>query len=188
MTPIDKVAKDMTEAAAKIHEDSHEDKLDLDNIVNQVDWDSLSELHMDTLVDIRNQLALVEELESKNESKVIGEIKDAFTGLKLCLKDLIREVIKVGLSHATVTTTEKTSAEEELEFATEFKKGVISDEDGALEYINIASQYINIQDKTINIISLGWVDLFTKLKLPTEELDATLASASEEAMEIQNAE
>jgi len=157
------------------------DTLDLDHIKQTVNWDHLAELHSDTLKDINSQILLVTELRKQYAGPLPDDIDSAFTGLDLSFKDLIRETITAGVLHAAATNTVPDPAGGTLEYATTFDSGVIDDDDQALTYINVCSKYLNIQDKTANLIALGWVDLFTKLKIPTTELKETIATATGDA-------
>jgi len=148
--------------------------LDLNDLIETTNWDSLLVLHKETLKDIHGQIALVNELKNRYDQEIVGDTKDAFDGLLYSLRDLIKECIEIGVLHSEVTTTIKTEDDEELEIGTEYYAGPMKDEDDAMTYVNIASRYVNVQDKTISLISLGWVDLFVKLKLPTDELTKTI--------------
>jgi len=159
---------------------TEENKLNLNELKRAVTWDSLALTHHDTIVDINSQIALVVELREQYQNRMSKDISLAFDGLLLSFKDLIRETIIIGLSHANKTTTDKTT-DDHVEYATEFYTGKLEDDDQAMEYINLGSKYMNVQDKTISLISMGWVDLFTKLKLPTDTLNEVIKTSSKEA-------
>jgi len=161
--------------------DDATDTLDLDHIKQTVSWDHLAELHADTLKDINSQILLVTELRNQYTGPLPDDIDSAFVGLDLSFKDLIRETVATGILHATATTTTPDPTGGSLEYATAFDSGVIADDDQALTYINVCTKYLNIQDKTANLIALGWVDLFTKLKIPTTELKETITTATGDA-------
>jgi len=163
-------------------EAEHNNELNLDNVKNTVDWESLASLHKETLTDIQSQLALVEELRKKYADNMSEEIAVAFTGLTMSFTDLIKETISIGLDHAVSTNEVAVSEDETMEFSTEFRSGLVADDDDeSLLYLNIGSRYMNIQDKTVSLISMGWVDLFAKLKLPTGDLEKTIQSGMKNA-------
>jgi len=150
--------------------------MDLDELINSTTWDALVLLHKETLTDIHGQIALVNELKNQYIDNMDSDIEDAFNGLILSLRDLIKETIEIGVSHAESTEIVKVGGEskDSIEVSKEFYSGELKDSDDAMAYVNSASRYVNVQDKTVSLISLGWVDLFVKLKLPTEELTTTI--------------
>jgi len=162
--------------------------LDLTDLIETTDWDSLLVLHKETLKDIHGQIALVNELKTRYDQEIVGDTKDAFDGLLYSLRDLIKECIEIGVLHSEVTTTITTDNDEEIEIGSEYYTGSMKDEDDAMTYINIASRYVNVQDKTISLISLGWVDLFVTLKLPTDDLTKTINEGIEGVKNAQEGE
>jgi len=158
---------------------SEDKSLDLDNIKENVSWDDLAVVHKETLANIQYQMTLVDELRLQHEATMDDESKDAFTGMTLSMRDLIRETIVVGLEHATDSETVPVTPEENMTYAKAFRAGVITDNDEALDYINIGAKYYAIQDKTVSLISMGWVDLFTTLKIPASEYEAAISNTVE---------
>jgi len=147
--------------------------INLNTVTDTADWKTLADIFKDTLSNTIQQCGLVVELRKKNESKLTEELTQAFDGLELSFKDLIKETLNLGLRHSTETEFRTDEEGVEHEFPVMLKTGLIKadmDDDASMEYLNIASSYMNIQDKTINLVSLGWVDLFTRLKMPLDDV------------------
>jgi len=133
--------------------------LNTHNVAEVSKWEELSDMHVEILKDI-----------------------NGFKGLDLSMRDLIKETIDNGVRHAEVTTTKEAGDGTVIEFATSFKSGLVKEsdaldeDDAAMDYLNIASNYISIQDKVTSLMSLGWVDLFVRLKIPTDKIEDVVNS------------
>jgi len=139
--------------------------LDLNEVKESIAWDDLAETHKETMASIQAQIAMVEELRARCPEEAEEEIIKGFDGLSKSFKDLIIDTISYGVQHAKTTTTDKMPNGDTLEYATEFLSGPLDDDDAAMEYINIGTKYYNVQEKVMALMSTGWVDLFTTMKM-----------------------
>jgi len=159
----------------------------LDTVKENSDWNTLSDIFSDTIREITKQLALVTELREKAGDKVTDELAECFTGLELSFKDLIKDAVALAIKHSSKTAKKTLDNDKELEYPVDLYSGKVKDEEEAMDYLNIASAYMNIQDKTVSLISLGWVDLFVKLKYPVSEISDTIKNGLEEIKEAGDA-
>jgi len=139
--------------------------MNLTDVKESISWDDLAETHKETMASIQAQIAMVEELQKKCPEGAEEEVIKGFDGLIKSFRDLIIDTATNGVQHAVTTTSDTMPNGKVLEYATEFMSGPLDDDDDALEYINVGSKYYNTQEKVMALMSTGWVDLFTTMKM-----------------------
>jgi len=131
-------------------------------------WEGLVTLKNEVAESILKEQQLVLEL-SKVYAKELEkdkELYDAVKGLILSISDLANDVPPIMNEH--------------MENG-KFKEGLVDSEnvDGILKYLNIGQQYIVITENIKNLMATAYLDIFTRLSVPTDDLKDVIKKGNE---------
>ena len=154
-------------------------------VVTKIFWEELLLAKREAGQEILQQQALIVELNKVHEKEVSvdTELQETIAGLQKTLQFLAVDVNTISLSHSTETEV-ISIAGEDVTIGKEFKKGLIPDGEDQLDYINIASQYLSINDKVAHLAGTAYLDVFTRLKVSTMELNQVIEDGKEDIAKI----
>ena len=154
----------MSKSKVKASVDTNDNNAEAVNVDEPFRWEDLRLHREEAATDIIKHQVLIMEL-SKQHEKVINNDNDLFQaikGLVLSMKDLADELNDISKSHATFKDNK----------VVEYRTGEIeANSDEEIEYSRIVSLYITLEEKIANLISVGSIDIFTRLKMDRKMID-----------------
>ena len=129
-------------------------------------WEMLEALKNDTAKNIIKQQIQIKEYINLYKDKIAkdNDLKETLIGLTNTIMDLVNDARLISLRHATeVKTVEKDGYETKVGIT--FKKGEVDENsDEYFDYLKTYQGYISINEKLAHIVSMAYIDIFSKLK------------------------
>lgn len=159
---------------SKIGLDTEYDKFVEDRTVK---WEDLLEFRTDAVNALREQTILLSGLKEEHKDIIVKDdsLRSSVDGLNKTYIDIADAIRSTMEKHMTI----------ENNTIIDYKKGVIKDTDSEFsDWITISGMYTGAMETVANIGGKAYLDIFTKLKINTEELEKVMTSGQEEVKTI----
>lgn len=165
----------------KSHIGTQNTKADNRIFEEKVNWEDLILARNEAVDTLMKQQVLFLGLVENYKEKIDSDPK-AFAivdGVLKSFKDIAVDIISLSVQHAEETKEVNGNTQ-----VTKFRSGPVdvSDDDSneELDYLRIATGYVSITEKLAFIASSAYLDVFTSLKIPTDDLNKVITSSVDE--------
>ena len=128
-------------------------------------WESLNASRVNLSKDIIKQNIMISELVKLHGEQIEqdNELKLMVTGLLNSITDLANDVREISLLHATETK----QLDDGTVVPVKFREGPVDENsDEYFDFLKYGNGYIAISEKLAHLVSINYIDIFTKLGAP----------------------